>query len=78
MGCEWTASTPGPLTPGQRAHVTHWIGGWLDPKSCLVSAEERQLLALLGLELRPFRTQLEASRYTDCAIKMKMKLVDIK
>jgi hypothetical protein len=30
---EWSASRPGPLTPGERAHGTHWIGGRVDPRA---------------------------------------------
>jgi hypothetical protein len=26
---EWSATCPGPFTPGERALCTHWIGGWV-------------------------------------------------
>jgi hypothetical protein len=32
-GGEWSASRPGHFTPGERAPVTYWIGGWLAPES---------------------------------------------
>jgi hypothetical protein len=27
VGGEWSASSPGPFTPGERAPGNHWIGG---------------------------------------------------
>jgi hypothetical protein len=56
-GGEWSASLPGRFTPGERAPGTHWIGGWVDPRSGL-DDEKRKFLALPGLELgRPARSQ---------------------
>jgi hypothetical protein len=52
-GDEWSASRPGRFTPGERAHGTHWIGGWVDPRTGLDDVEKRKFLTLLGLELRP-------------------------
>jgi hypothetical protein len=51
VGGEWSASHPGRFTPG-----THWIGGWVNPRS--------------GLD-DPSAVQPVASRYTDCAILRK-------
>jgi hypothetical protein len=34
-GDEWSASRPGSFTPGERAHGTPWIGGWVDPRAGL-------------------------------------------
>jgi hypothetical protein len=55
-GGEWSASRPGRFTPG-----THWIGGWVDPRTGLDVVEKRKFLTLLGLELqslgRPARSQ---------------------
>jgi hypothetical protein len=31
VGGEWSASSPGRFTPGERGPDTHWIGGWVDP-----------------------------------------------
>jgi hypothetical protein len=45
--------TPWPLYPEERAPGTHWIGGWVDPRAGLDSAEKRKFLTLPGLELRP-------------------------
>jgi hypothetical protein len=30
VGGEWSASSPGRFTPGERAPSIHWIGGWMD------------------------------------------------
>jgi len=30
-GGEWSASSPGRFTPGERAAGTHWIGSWVGP-----------------------------------------------
>jgi len=32
-GDEWSASRPGRITHRQRAPGTHWIGGWVGPRS---------------------------------------------
>jgi hypothetical protein len=52
-GGEWSASRPGRFTSRERAPVTHWIGGWVDPRAGLGDAEKRKFLILPGLELRP-------------------------
>jgi hypothetical protein len=39
------------FTPGERAPGTHWIGGWVDPRSSLHDVEKRKFLTLSGLEL---------------------------
>jgi hypothetical protein len=55
LGTSWrAASHPGRFTPRQRAPGTHWIGGWVDPRSGLDAVEKRKFLFLSGLELRPF------------------------
>jgi hypothetical protein len=52
-GGEWSASGPGCFTPKEKASGTHWIGGWVDPRAGLDTAENRKFLTLQGLELRP-------------------------
>jgi hypothetical protein len=52
VGGEWSASRPGRFNPGERIHGTHWLGGWVDPRTGL-DDEKRKFLALPGLELRP-------------------------
>jgi hypothetical protein len=32
---EWSASRPGRFTPGERASITHLIGGWADTRAGL-------------------------------------------
>jgi hypothetical protein len=39
-GGEWSASRPGRFTPGDRAPGTHWIGGWVDPRTSLDDLEK--------------------------------------
>jgi hypothetical protein len=39
---------PAALPPG-----THWIVGWVSPRTGLDDVEKRKFLALRGLELRP-------------------------
>jgi hypothetical protein len=53
VGGEWSTSRPGCFTPGERAPVTHWIGGWVDIRAGLHNLEKRKFLTLPGLELRP-------------------------
>jgi hypothetical protein len=53
VGGEWSASRPGRFTPGERAPGTHWIGGWVGPRTGLDDVERRKFLTLPGLELRP-------------------------
>jgi hypothetical protein len=48
VGGEWSASFPGCFILG-----THWIGGWVGPRTDLDEVERRKLLPLPGLELRP-------------------------
>jgi hypothetical protein len=40
---------PAALSPGEIASGTHWIGGWVDPRSGLDSVEKRdENLASVG------------------------------
>jgi hypothetical protein len=57
VGGEWSASRPGCFTPGERGPGTHWLGGWVDPRTGLNEMEKRKFLTLPGLELRPARSQ---------------------
>jgi hypothetical protein len=40
-GGEWSASRPGCFTPEKRATNTHWIGGWVNPRTALEDVEKR-------------------------------------
>jgi hypothetical protein len=53
LGVEWSVSRPGHLNPGERAPGTHWIGGWVDPRTGIEDMEKRKFLPLPGLEFRP-------------------------
>jgi hypothetical protein len=69
VGGEWSASHPGRFTPGERAPGTHWIGGWVDPRTGLNDAEKIKFLTLPGLgNSNPFVVHPVASRYTDYAM----------
>jgi hypothetical protein len=51
VGGEWSASRPSRLTPWERTTGTHWIEGWVGPRTGL---ERRKILPLPGLKLRTF------------------------
>jgi hypothetical protein len=55
-GGELSASRPGHFAPRERAHGTHWIGGWVGPGAGLDAVEKRKMLPLPGTEPgRPIR-----------------------
>jgi hypothetical protein len=56
---QWSASHPDSFTSGERAPGTHWIRGWVGPRSGLDNTEKRTFSTLLGHELRP------SSKYND-------------
>jgi hypothetical protein len=39
VGGEWSASRPGHFASGERAPGTHWIGGWVGPRTGLDAVE---------------------------------------
>jgi hypothetical protein len=53
VGGKWPASRPGCFTPRERAPVTHWIGGWVEPRAGLGAVEKRKFWTLPGLKLQP-------------------------
>jgi hypothetical protein len=65
---EWSASCPGHFTPEERAPGTHWIGGWVGPRTSLDDIQNRKFLTLLGLKHQTLVIQPVASRYNNCAI----------
>jgi hypothetical protein len=46
-------TSPCCITPGERAHSTHWTKGWVSPRTGVDNVERRKILPLLGLELQP-------------------------
>jgi hypothetical protein len=50
VGREWSDSRSCRLTPGERAALILWIGGWVGPRACLDNMEMLQLFTLPGLE----------------------------
>jgi hypothetical protein len=47
LGGEWSVARPGRFTPG-----THWIGGWVGPRTGPDDVEKRKFWTLPELELR--------------------------
>jgi hypothetical protein len=79
-GGECSASIPGRFTPGERTLSTHWIGGWVDPRTGLDDVEKRKFVTLPGLELRPLgrptRSQpLYRIRYSGSSTKKSSDLI---
>jgi hypothetical protein len=68
-GGEWSTSRPGRFTPRERALSTHWIGGWVGPKSVLDAVVKRKIPSSRR-ESNPKTplVQSEDQRYTDSAI----------
>jgi hypothetical protein len=46
-GGEWSASLPGRFTPRGRTPGTHWIGGWVGPRTVLDAVVKRKIPSLL-------------------------------
>jgi hypothetical protein len=42
-GGEWSASRPCRFTPRERSPGTHWIGGWMGPRSGLDAVVKRKI-----------------------------------
>jgi hypothetical protein len=56
LGTSWrwvVTFTARPLYTQKRAPGTHWIWGWVDPRTGLNDVEKRKFLTLPGLKLRP-------------------------
>jgi hypothetical protein len=76
VGGEWSASRPGRFTPRERAHGTHWIGGWVGPWAGLDDMEKWRFLPPPGLEFRslgrPARSQsLYRLRYPGSLLELR-------
>jgi hypothetical protein len=59
---------PAALPRGEKTFGTHWVGGWVGPRTGPHDVEKRTISPLPGLELRPIGRP--ASRYSDCAIPL--------
>jgi hypothetical protein len=69
VGGEWFASRPGRFTPRERAPGTHWIGGWVDPRTSLDKVEKRKKYCpYWDSNSDSSAVHQVASRYTDCAL----------
>jgi hypothetical protein len=52
LGTSWrfvVSCTPRRLTPKERAHGTHWIGGWVGLRVEPADVEKKKFLTLRGL-----------------------------
>jgi len=47
-GSDWSVSRPGRFLPGERAFRTHWVGGWVDPKTGLEAVTKKKISAPAG------------------------------
>jgi hypothetical protein len=56
------------LYPGDRVPGTHWMEGWVGPRTGLNEVERRKFLTLREIELSDLDFQSIASCYTDRAI----------
>jgi hypothetical protein len=45
-GGEWSASSPGRFTPGERTPGNLWVGGWLGPRGGLHVVPKRKILII--------------------------------
>jgi hypothetical protein len=68
VGGEWSASRPGRLTPAERAPDTHWIGGWVGPRTDQDDMEKRKPCLHGDSNTDPSAVQPVASCYSDCGI----------
>jgi hypothetical protein len=48
---EWSASRPGRFISGEGAPCTHWIGGWVGPRTGLDDVKKRTFLTLQRCKL---------------------------
>jgi hypothetical protein len=53
VGGEWSTSRPSLFTPAEKAAVTHWVGGCVDPRIGRDDVEKRKFLILPRLEFQP-------------------------
>jgi hypothetical protein len=53
VGGDWSDSCPGLFIRGEIALGTHYIGGWIGPRTGLDDVERRQIFPLPGVEFRP-------------------------
>jgi hypothetical protein len=68
-GGEWSASRPDRFTPRERSPGTHWIGGWVGPRTVLDAVVKRKIPSLRReSNSRTPVVQPVAQRYTNRAI----------
>jgi len=50
-GGEWSVSHPGRLTPKERTPGTHWLGGWVGPRTGIHAVVRRKFPAPIGIQI---------------------------
>jgi hypothetical protein len=78
-GGEWSASRPGRFTPRETAPGTHWIGGWVGPRTVLDTEMKRKIPSLCR-ESNPSTQVVQpvAQRYTDSAVTQSVAITEKK
>jgi hypothetical protein len=71
---DWSASHPGRFTPGEKASGTHFIGGWVGPRTGLYDVENEKSRPYRDSNSDPSVVQPVASRYTNCVSQWKCKM----
>jgi hypothetical protein len=65
VGGQWSASRPSRFSPGKTAPGTHWIGGWVDPRTSLDEVEKKDSWPYRDSNSELSVVQPVGSRYTD-------------
>jgi hypothetical protein len=77
IGGEWSASRPNRFTPVERAHGTHWIGGWVGLRAGLDDVEKRKFLTLLGHELRTLGRPALIAKYLNTGLDQNSEILGV-
>jgi hypothetical protein len=56
---------PGRLNLGERVSGTHWLGGWVGPRTGLEDVEKGKSCPYRRSNSHPWAAQYVVSRYTD-------------
>jgi hypothetical protein len=73
VGGEWSASHPGRFIAD-----THWIGGWVGPRTSRDDVENRKISPRTGLEIGTLGLPASSSHHTDCIIPATIQDVKLK
>jgi hypothetical protein len=70
VGGEWSASRLGRFTSRETSPGTHWVGGWMGPRTGLDDVERRKSCPYRDSKSDPSAVQPVASRCTDSAFRI--------